>query len=458
MAEQIERWISGARQQGYSDDQIRAELAQAGWAQYQIDQVLPVAGQAPMPEPAMANPSMMPYSGSFPGGQEYTPKNYPVGSHIFSRSFRDVKHFLAPYLLFLLIGVAFLVLINFLITALNDVTPIVAWIVGFFALLLGFFFVSYGGTVILATQEKNIGKILSITFRRFIPYYLTGVLGSLIVGGGLMLFFIPGVFMAIAFSLLPYVVAKEQISGFKALQRCYVLVRNFRGAIMAEYVILSLFNLVFIIALMALLLLLESVMPENSFGNLIGSVYSLAFFVILYTIYPFFQSAYSNIIYADLLKIRPLGADPEVAKKGTKFFVIYLVIFVLVIGGIIFSLSSLINSTSTRLDDAVKQASAQSAYTSLQIYYDQNGEYPSSLLYISDISSDEGLEYNPSQDGKSFKLCTNLEKSVEVVPLDSPYFAESPYAKEVKELCYTEEGLVDDNGDPIRIEFKTFSD
>ena len=431
---EIHSWLEQARKGGLSNEQISDQLKKSGWNEVQIQEALK---SQPL-QPSNSIPSI---------DGEYSPRNYTIGKQSIRRALSLVRHLFVPYLLFMGIGVAFVVAFNYFGKMFE--MSLLVYAIEFLIVMLVMSFVYYAGSVIVATEEKALGKIFSTTLRRFFPFYITMIISVLIIYGGMFLLIIPGILMAIAFSMLPFVMANEDVSWFAALRRCYILVRKFRGNMFAQYVLLYLLNLVFFVGIVILFVALSFVFKNISSSGFSGIVI-LALMIFLYTFVPFFQSAFASILYKDLLAIRPPGSDAKYGKKGTILFIIYIIVAIAGVAWIFSSTVLTLNKAKTNLQTSTQRLAAYFAYVNIMQYYDQNKTYPTSLT---DMTGYENSTLTYELNGyNDFKVCANLQKPVIVnAQLTNTTGISLTTQMTLTDYCYTSAGLINDQGQSILI-------
>lgn len=431
----ISQWLAQARASGLSDTQIREQLQKSGWNDGQINQLF----VGPPPSAQMS-----------PGA---APQYVAVGQNMFSRTWETVKHSLVPYIVFGLISVAAILIINLvLFPLLKGSANLLLWFISYIVMGLAFAFVYYGSAVVMVSDDKRIGATLSATLKSFLKFFVTYILATIVILGGFMLFFIPGIFMSLAFALLPFVVAKENIWGMAALKRCYILARGHRGTIFVSLIVLSV--IFFIIGFGFSMLLFGAALfsPENSDAAIAWTGGAgIIFIAILYILSPLLQSAIIAVIYRDLGTMRPAGVEQEVGEKGKKFMIGYMVFGVfatiLLTWGIFSFISTvpdLLNSSVSDLTntsgflntnsndvDSQRTLDVYNIWANLDDYNSENNSYPASLTDIADRFSDNlvpvdpvsGEAYYYETTGSDFVLCAKIETDTTGTPwcLDANY-------------------------------------
>jgi hypothetical protein len=122
-------------------------------------------------------------------------------------------------------------------------------------------------------KNSGVGVVLSEVKPFIIPYFLTTLLNGLIVFGGFLLLFVPGVILSIYFSLYIYVLLKEGKVGLQALLTSREYLRGYAA-------------IVFIYMLIIWgILYAASIIPQYIFRQMdmpfLGTIYNLIFSFIM---------------------------------------------------------------------------------------------------------------------------------------------------------------------------------
>ncbi|MBH9537044.1 glycerophosphoryl diester phosphodiesterase membrane domain-containing protein [Novosphingopyxis sp. YJ-S2-01] len=144
--------------------------------------------------------------------------------------------------------------------------------------------------VIFLRGQQTIGEALATAVKLFIPFLLLGILTAIAVGIGFILLIIPGIYLAIKFTLGGTVIAAEDVKNpIEAMKRSWQLTK---GNSLRIFFFLLIIFIVGIIALAAigavigipisLLLPAEAALFAN---NLVSSVTSSIFSVVLAAVY-----------------------------------------------------------------------------------------------------------------------------------------------------------------------------
>ena len=463
MGNSIQGWISQARASGLTDSEIRTQLKASGWQDVQIDAYL--GGGTSAASSTVVGVSQ----------QALTTSGDAIGESIFKRAFQATKQAFLQYLVIGVLGAIFAVVVGYACVALliGSGASVVAYVIGFFVTILVMVFVflviQYSAVVIISYKTTSIGQAISLTMKKVIPYSLAGVLAYFVIAGGTYLFFIPGVLMALAFTLLPFVVAYENLSGFAAMKRCYAIAKGHRGQILWALLVLFLVYL----GVFVLLFLLLSVITagagavQSDAGNFISGVWLILTLVVLglfYIFWPLFQTSYIYVLYTDIAACQQI-ADIQTEHRGKKLMIGYIVVFFLFI---IFSFgltSFLPSNLSSTTDDLQRMSAVSTTYYDILEYTSAtNGLYPASLdellqdpnTYSITQEDADLLTYTTSADGSGFLLCTTLKNPREVMAqtntVGGGYYSTK---QNLKDYCMSELGMVDKNRNKVTSDFGT---
>jgi hypothetical protein len=89
----------------------------------------------------------------------------------------------------------------------------------------------------LSGDRASFGECLATGFRFFLPLFCIGLIVGICCAFGLLIFIVPGVLLALAWSVAAPTEVVERVGIFGALGRSVVLTRNHRGAILGLAVI-----------------------------------------------------------------------------------------------------------------------------------------------------------------------------------------------------------------------------
>lgn len=445
----IKSWIAQARASGMSDADIRIQLKASGWQDIQINAYLGTS----MPNAAPMNPS----------GLAEGAVTYAIGSNLFARAWEAARQALWQYLGLGVLSVLIASVLGYLLLRLaassnSPVMYIVSFLLLTFVFVFFFALAQYSAVVIIAYKTTNIFEAFKITLKRIIPFFLATLLSVLVIYGGAFLLFIPGVLMALAFTLLPFVVAHENLSGFTALQRCYALAKGHRGSILVALIILSLAyaGVYFGIFIVGGVFSVGSSFSDSAALDIAAIIMYVIGFAVFYLFWPLFQTAYTYALYNDIVATQTFQ-DPRTDSRGKKLMIAYIIVFFLVVLGLFASVNSFKNNLTSSVNDASSMATVSSTYYDLMFYADaHDGAYPASLTEMQ--ASDEFsltaeeldyLTYSRSSDGSDFLLCAPLNTPQTVTEITNSYTSYYGLNKEIEDYCFTSYGQVDANGNRV---------
>lgn len=456
MDNSIQDWISQARASGLSDNEIRAQLKASGWQDVQIDAYL--GGSAPMASSTLAGVPQ----------QALAASGDAIGESIFRRAFQVTKQAFLQYLVIGVLGAIFAVVVGYAaIALLLGSGSFIAYVIGFFVTILVLVFVflviQYSAVVIVSYKTTNVGQAISLTMKKIVPYSVAGIIAYFVIAGGTYLFWIPGILMALAFTLLPFVVAYENLSGFAALKRCYAIAKGHRGQIF--WALLVLF-FVYLGLFILLFLLFGGISAgagavQSDVGRSIGSAGSILVFILLaifYIFWPLFQTSYIYVLYTDIAA-RQQFPDVQTENRGKHLMIGYIVVFFLFIF-LSFGLTSFLpGNISSKTDDLQRMSAVSTTYYDILEYTSTtNGSYPTSLdellqdpdTYSITQENADLLTYTPSADGSGFLLCATLKNPREVMVQTNTagggYYSTKQNSKD---YCMSELGMVDKNRNKV---------
>lgn len=273
----------------------------------------------------------------------------------------------------------------------------------------------WGQTALLYAVKDNqerIGVIESYRrgWHKIISYWWVSLLVGFITLGGFLLLIVPGIIFAVWFSLAVFILIAEDLKGMNALLKSREYVKGKWGGV--------LWRLFFIGALF----LIISLVPALIFGLLkIPFVSEISSFIIGLFLTPLVMT-YSFLVYSNLKALK--GEIVFVPTRGKKAAFIFIAILgILIIPAILFSTVFLsLGSAREKARDARRQADISQIRVSLEMYYSEHNNYPSSLNELSpeyfpnlpvDPSTNQPYQYQLQQNGTDYdyKVCTRLEST-----------------------------------------------
>lgn len=90
----------------------------------------------------------------------------------------------------------------------------------------------------------ELGVALKNGWKRFLGFLWTSILTGLIVGGGLLLFVVPGIIWGLRYFFAPFLFLSEGVSGRAALRRSAELTRGVRWVLLARFYVVTIIGAV----------------------------------------------------------------------------------------------------------------------------------------------------------------------------------------------------------------------
>jgi len=89
-------------------------------------------------------------------------------------------------------------------------------------------------------SKVSVGEALQFALGRFLPLFGTSIVAGVLIFLGMLLCFVPGIYLAIVWCLMSQVVVVENISGMQALSRSKSLVQGYPGRVVGLLFLLGL--------------------------------------------------------------------------------------------------------------------------------------------------------------------------------------------------------------------------
>jgi len=249
-----------------------------------------------------------------------------------------------------------------------------------------------------AHREKRIGlgEAFGFASGKLFSFLWVAILSIMIIGGGSLLFIIPGILFAIWFILAPFVLIGEDARGMTALLKSREYIR---GNGLAVFWRLFAFGLIVGLAFFALYLgisIIGGIIIAVIKSSMVKLIAGLIFFFIPFIIQPIvaaLNAIYTALIYEHLRAARPAPAfAPSIARKAV-FLVIGilgLILPVLVLAGAAGSLFSQKTNTQTGINigniftiaaqakqrDVRRLTDVKGIQNSLELYFVDHDGYP----------------------------------------------------------------------------------
>lgn len=322
--QEIVEFIKSQRTNGTSDGETKEALKRAGWNESDIDDAFFVPLEH-VPTPQMP---------ATPIETTHVPEAMDIvreAISVFKTHWLQLVGFtLTPALIGFILGIILIptsVGVSFLLYQQPSVTekmilamialPIVAVIVSFLQMW------SFAAILVrIRDRDQTLGfkEIWAISLKYAWPLLVVAFLTSFIIGGGMMLFIIPGILFAIWFIFSSIIVVFDEERGMNALLKSKAYVSGMFGTIISRWVVILLIAIVLAIGSA----LVTSLLWENTL--------SLAILQILQTPVNFVASAigtiFSVLLFGYIKNIK--GTFDFVAKTSTKIW-----LFVSALAGIL---------------------------------------------------------------------------------------------------------------------------
>ena len=105
------------------------------------------------------------------------------------------------------------------------------WQENTFAMLLSNLMMSFGGfaiyVIITSTSGSTVGQSLSVAIKLFLFFFLANIMAGFLTIGGLLLFIVPGLYIASRLALIPAVIAdRHERSSVQALKQSWDITKG----------------------------------------------------------------------------------------------------------------------------------------------------------------------------------------------------------------------------------------
>jgi hypothetical protein len=263
--------------------------------------------------------------------------------------------------------------------------------------------------------EQNITVAYKINIKKALTLISINLLLMMIVAGGFLVFWIPGIILSIATSLALYVYIVDGVKGSKAIALSRFYVKGFWWKVFGRFFVIS----GGFMGLSYLIVLLTGVFEEIYLLifllQIINLIISLAFQYLIFS--------YGILIYKNLKAIKQsqMISEEELNKNAKKQMWWLLPGFLAFGAFIVIFVTALINPSN--LLGKTKKLNTRSELTDikmqLEYYKVDNDKYPQDLsdlldVYISNddlIRNDDGDYYKYSQTigGRDYRLCVEFD-------------------------------------------------
>ncbi len=438
-------YIKSQLQKGLDKEIIKKDLLSAGWRIGDIENALQVSLGINIPAPLYnANVSKsVSYSGS-----GVNRGSLPGAGALLSEAWGlyrpRIKTFVGILVLQILAMIAAAIFIFVFVFAFEGLGSSVRY--GFLGFIIAFLFLMVPMIIIqmwaqaamiyaIKDSAENISAAEAYrrSWRKIGSLFWTGFISCIIIAGGFMLFVVPGIILAVWFSLASYIVISEDISGMDALLKSREYIRGKGWEVFSLFLVMFLLWITISVGAQFGLGILNMIFTAMGLG-FIGLILSL-FVGIAVTLITPLMTAYSYLIYKHLRGIKAgLIFLPSFGSK-IKFIAVGLLGILIGVGMILLpfilfsSLSSVLGfllpdygRAQNRAMDASRQANIASLYPPLVMYADEHDNmYPASLYELVpeytgaiplDPKTKQPYEYLRLKNGEDFKLCAKLSTGI----------------------------------------------
>ncbi len=248
-------------------------------------------------------------------------------------------------------------------------------------------------------KDMGIKEAYQKSKNKIKQFFWVSILVGFITMGGFILFAIPGFIFAVWFSFAIFIVITEDLKGMDAVLKSREYVRNYWWAVFWRFLFMYLVMFgIMIVASVGLILI-----------PILGNLVSIALTPLI-MIYLF-------LIYDNLRKVKG-DFEFRPSAKAKKSFVAVGVLGIIAIP-LLFSSIVLVSLNSAysikdRQINAAHFAKISQLQTNLEIYYDEEKEYPESLSELDKefINSEtkESYEYHQLNNGEDYEICVELRE------------------------------------------------
>lgn len=326
--EEIFSYIREKKGKGYADVAIRQALKDAGWQDEQVEEAFAsVAEGIPMASGDVPTPPSVSFT--------ETPSGIPGVFDLIQGAWDifTAKAWTLIGIMLLPMAVGFLSIIGLgalgaMLFGLKGFGSLVLIIPGIILICLVISVLYIWGQVALLYAVRSVGPIGVIeayrtAYPKILSYMWLAPLTSLVVIGGLVLFIIPGIIVAVWIGLSMFVLVAEDDRGMNALLKSKEYVRGRWLPVFGRFA-----------GLMLLVMIVQMIIEAFvKVGGVIGTVFSLVSVGFSLVITPVF-TAYAYLIYLRLKELRG-AVSPDLSSKGY-FWALAMLGIVVIIAIIVF--------------------------------------------------------------------------------------------------------------------------
>ncbi len=287
------------------------------------------------------------------------------------------------------------------------------------------------------SKEKiGIKELYKRGWHKLKPFFWVLILSELIISGGFILFYIPGIIFSISFVFATFIVITEDLRGMNAILKSVEYVKNYWWSVLWRLLFLFLIMVgIFIgIGLFSIMMIILTGILLSSVGemaNIIGPVLYLSNFILVIvaaiSIVPL-ATIYSFLVYSNLKKVKGDFEFKPSPKIKNVLVVIGLLYFLITIFGMISAFSTIfstLDNEKNKIVDTAHRSDITQIQMGLSIYYGKEKKYPESLSELDKYYMEKPYEYRQLNNGKDYEVCAFFEEgrecfsSKEETPIDN---------------------------------------
>ena len=397
-------YIKRHREQGFSDEEIKHAMRNAGWQEHLVDEAF-----MEQTAPEMKSGRLLQNDG------------LPGTAQLLKEALQQYKQqFLGLSALgLILFGAIFLFAASvlFLIPIfLKGYSSSTIYGLLAFWLLIFLCLQAYvqASLIYAAAHEKEAVFKRGLIFgaKHFFPFVTVILLTWLTIAGGAVLFIIPAYILALPITFAPYVLANENLKGIKAIQQARLYVKGYWWAAFWRLTIMGFLLALISSGLIAILEVFQNVMAVQIIFAIIFGLHMIAMSLL--------AIIYTQRLYVHLRRLAQNRVQPQL-KISTK---IYAILGAALIGTFLVSslLVTVLDGPRSDARDQRRSVDQQYLQTALKIYYASNQQYPSSLNeLVPDSAASIPLDpldqhqysYRADQNQQNYQLCVSFENQTE---------------------------------------------
>jgi hypothetical protein len=253
MSPELRKAIDERRARGYTNDQIKNELQEAGYDEATIIHLLE-SNEAPIPS-ASTSSALPPALTLLNNGIDFVKKRYDLA-------------------LVLAAPMVVLSAIEYLNAVYDNTSLAMASVLVYAVTLITYFLVMVSVIYIVchdAEKEVSFQEAMAWSRRHIFAYLWLAILSGLVVWGGFLLFIIPGIALSLYLFLTQYTFVLEDKRGFDALNRSFNLVRGNWWTLLGRLLVIGIIIMLLFVVFGSLVALSASAVPESLETTFLGN-------------------------------------------------------------------------------------------------------------------------------------------------------------------------------------------